>query len=316
MEYDMIIVGIGPAGLTAGIYAARRNLKTLVIGESLGGQMSWAHVVENYPGVEPVSGLELAEKMKKQTERSGCEVKVDTVKGVDFKGEVKKIMTADAEYSSKCVIIATGSHHRKLNAEGEKEFIGKGVSYCATCDGPLFKGKKVAVIGGSDTAVKSAVYLSELASEIFLVHRRDALRAEEKNQENLKKTPVKIIWDSVVERIEGDSNVKKIILKNTKTEETSELEVDGVFIDVGEIPTTDLFKSAGIEVNESNFITVNDKQETNIPGVYAAGDVTGSLAQIVTAAAGGADAAMNAYLFIKGGFYGDKKPLDYGEKKK
>ena len=315
MEYDLIIIGIGPAGLTAGLYAARRNLKTLVIGEKLGGQMSLAHLVENYPGADPMSGAELAEKMKAQAEKAGCEVKTGTVKGLDIKGEKKKIMTSEGNHVSNVVIIATGSHYRRLNAEGEKEFLGKGVSYCATCDGPLFKGKRIAVIGGSDTAVKSALYLSEIASETFMIHRRDQLRAEERNQENLEKSPVKMIWDSVVEKIEGDTTVKKIIIKNVKTDETSELEVDGVFIEVGEIPTTDIMKSAGVNVNEKNFIIVDEKQQTNVPGVFAAGDVTGSLAQIITAAAGGADAAMNAYLFIKGGFYGEKKPLDYGEKK-
>ncbi|MFH0929027.1 MAG: thioredoxin-disulfide reductase [Candidatus Aenigmatarchaeota archaeon] len=315
MEYDIIIVGVGPAGLAAGIYAARRNLKTLIIGEKLGGQMAWAHVVENYPGSEPISGMELAEKMKAQAEKAGCEIVVDTVKSFDISGKVKKVKTSDKEYESKVVIIATGMQHRKLGAEGEDKFIGKGVSYCATCDGPLFKGKKIAVIGGSDTSVKSAIYLSELASEIFLIHRRDKLRAEEKNQENLKKTKVSIIWDSVVERIEGDSVVKKIIIKNVKDEKITELEVDGVFIDVGEIPTTQIVRSAGVEVSEKNYIKVNDMMETNIPGVYSAGDVTGALAQIVTAAAGGAVAATNAYLFIKGGFYGEKTPLDYGAKK-
>ena len=315
MEYDVVIVGIGPAGLTAGIYAARRNLKVLVVGESLGGQMAWAHVVENYPGVEPISGLKLAEKMKSQAEKAGCEIVVDVVKALDLKGETKKVKTSDKEYSSKTVIIATGSHYRKLDAEGEKEFIGRGVSYCSTCDGPLFKGKRIAVIGGSDTAVKSALYLSELASETYVIHRKDKLRAEEMNQENLKKTNTKFIWNSVVEKIEGDDKVKKIIIKNVKTNETSELEIDGVFIEVGEIPTTEIVNAAGVEVNEKNFIKVNENQETNIPGVYAAGDVTGSLAQIVTAAAAGADAAMNAYLFIKGGFYGERKPLDYGAKK-
>lgn len=315
MEYDIIIIGIGPAGLTAGLYAARRNLKTLVIGEKLGGQMSLAHLVENYPGADPMSGAELAEKMKRQAEKAGCEVKFGTVKGLDIKGEKKKISTSEGDFTAKVIIIATGSHYRRLNVEGEKEFLGKGVSYCATCDGPLFKGKKIAVIGGSDTAVKSALYLSELASETFMIHRRDQLRAEERNQENLKKSSVKMIWDSVVDKIEGDTTVKKIIIKNVKTEETSELEVDGVFIEVGEIPTTDIMKSAGINVNEKNFIIVDEKNHTNVPGVFAAGDVTGSLAQIITAAAGGADSAMNAYLFIKGGFYGEKKPLDYGEKK-
>lgn len=314
-KYDLIIIGCGPAGLAAGIYAARRNLKALVIGEVLGGQIALAHAVENYPGTEPMSGVELAEKMKKQAERFDCEFKLAKVVGLELKNEIKKVKTTEKEFLAKAIIIATGSHYRRLEAEGEDRFIGKGVSYCAVCDGPLFKGKKVAVIGGSDSAVKSAMYLSEIASETYLIHRRDQLRAEEANQENLKKTPVKIIWNSVVEKIEGDKFVKKIIIKNVNTNEKTELTMDGIFIEVGEVPTTEIVKAAGIEVNEKNFIKINDNFETNIPGVFAAGDVTGSFAQIIVAAAEGAESATNVYLYLRGGVYGERKPADYGEKK-
>jgi thioredoxin reductase (NADPH) len=314
-EYDLIIIGGGPAGLAAGLYASRRNLKTMILSEMLGGQMSWAPSVENYPGVEPTSGLKLAEKMKKQAEEFGCGFKLAKVVSLDLRNEFKKVKTPEKEYSAKAVLIATGSHHRKLEAEGEDKFIGRGVSYCATCDGPLFKNKKVAVIGGSDTAVKSAVYLSEIASEIFLIHRKDQLRAEETNQKKLEEAKVKIIWSSVVEKIEGDKLVKKIIIKDVNTNERTELAIDGVFIEVGEVPTTEIVKAAGIEVDEKNFIKINEKFETNLSGVFAAGDVTGSFAQIIVAAAEGAEAATNAYLYLKGGFYGEKKPADYGEKK-
>ena len=314
-DYDIIIIGIGPGGLAAGLYAARRNLKTLVIGEVLGGQMSLAHIVENYPGIEPMTGIELSEKMKKQAEKFGCEVKIDTVKGFDLKSEIKKVKTSEKEYTAKVVIIATGSHYRRLEVEGEDKFIGKGVSYCTTCDGPLFKGKKVAVIGGSDSSVTAAIYLSEMASETYLIHRKDQLRAEEANQKRLMETSVKIIWNSVVEKIEGDNFVNKIIIKNVKTNETKELEIDGIFVEVGEIPTTEIVKAAGVELTENNFIKVNEKFETNIPGVFAAGDVVGSFAQIATAAAEGAEAATNAYLYLKGGTYGTKITFDYGEKK-
>jgi len=242
-------------------------------------------------------------------------MKMETAVSLDLKDEVKRVRTYEDEYTSKTVIVATGSHYRRLEAEGEEGFIGKGVSYCATCDMPLFKDKKVAIIGGSDTAVKSALYASEIASEVYVIHRRDQLRAEEFSQERLKRTGVKFIWNSTVDRIEGDKFVKKIIIRNVNTNETSELEVDGIFIEVGEIPTTEIVKAAGVEVNDKNFVKVNENLETNIPGVFAAGDVTGSLAQIVTAAAAGALAATNAYLFIKGGFYGERKPLDYGAKK-
>jgi thioredoxin reductase (NADPH) len=315
MQYDVIIIGGGPAGLAAGLYSSRRNLRTLVIFQLLGGQMSYAPSVENYPGSNPIPGIKLAEKMKKQAKKFGCQFKMETVVSLDLKSEIKKVKTTEKEYKTKAVIIATGSHYRKLEAEGEDKFIGKGVSYCATCDGPLFKGKKVAVIGGSDTAVRSALYLSGIASETFLIHRRDQLRAEEANQENLKKSAVKIIWNSVVDKIEGDNFVNKIIIKNVNTNETKELEIDGVFVEIGEIPTTEIMKAAGVEINEKNFIKVNENFETNIQGVFAAGDVTGSFAQIVVAAAEGAEAATNAYLYLKGGVYGEKKPADYGEKK-
>ena len=315
MDYDIIIIGGGPSGLAAGLYAARRNLKTLILSEMLGGQMSYAPSVENYPGIEPTPGLKLAEKMKAQAEKFGCEFKSAKVVSLDLKNEIKKVKTPEKEYSAKAIIIATGSHYRKLEAEGEDKFIGRGVSYCATCDGPLFKNKKVAIIGGSDTAVKSAIYLSEIASETFLIHRRDELRAEEVNQKKLKKSKVKIIWNSVVDKIEGDKLVKKIIIKDVNTNKTKELAIDGVFIEIGEIPTTEIVKAAGVEVNDKNFITVNEKFETNLLGVFASGDVTGSFAQIIVAAAEGAEAATNAYLYLRGGVYGEKKLADYGEKK-
>jgi len=315
MQYDVIIIGGGPAGLAAGLYSSRRNLKTLILSQSLGGQMSYAPSVENYPGVNPIPGIKLAEKMKKQAKKFGCDFKSETVVSLDLKGETKKVKTTEKEYETRAVIIATGSHYRKLEAEGEDKFIGKGVSYCAVCDMPLYKGKKVAIIGGSDTAVKSAIYASEIASEVYLIHRRDQLRAEEANQKKLEKSKVKIIWNSVVDKIMGDKFVNKIIIKDVNTNETKELMIDGVFVEIGEVPTTEIVKAAGVEINEKNFINVNDKFETNISGVFAAGDVTGSFAQIVVAAAEGAEAATNAYLFLRGGVYGEKKPADYGEKK-
>lgn len=312
---DIIIIGGGPAGLAAGLYAARRNLKVIILSEFLGGQMSWAPSIENYPGSEPMPGLKLAEKMKAQAESFSCKFKLEKVVGLNLKGEIKKIRTTEKEYSAKAVIIATGSHYRKLEAEGEDKFIGRGVSYCATCDGPLFKNKKVAVIGGSDTAVRSAIYLSEIASQTFLIHRKDQLRAEETNQKKLEKSKVKVIWNSIVEKIEGDKLVKKIIINDVNSNKKTELAVDGVFIEIGEIPTTELVKAAGVEVNEKNFIVVNKNFETNLKGVFAAGDVTGSFAQIIVAAANGAEAATNTYLYLRGGVYGEKKPADYGEKK-
>lgn len=313
--YDVIIIGGGPAGLTAGIYAGRRGLKTIILSEALGGQMAMAHWVENYPGIDSMSGLELAEKMKKQAQKFGCEFKTEKVVGLDLKGEIKKVRTTEKEYSAKAVILATGAHSRKLEIEGEDKFIGRGVSYCATCDGPLFKGKKVAVVGGSDCAVNVAVYLSEVASETCLIHRRDRLRAEEANQKKLKKAKVKIILNSCIEKIQGDKFVKKIVIKDVNTDKRTELAIDGVFIEGGEIPTTEIVKAAGVDIDEKNFIKVNDKFETNIPGVFASGVVTGAFSQIVIATSQGAETATNVYLYLSGGFYGENKPSDYGGRK-
>lgn len=310
MEYELIIIGTGPAGLTAGLFAGRRNLKTLIIGETLGGQMALAHVIENYPGVESISGMELAEIMKKQAEKFGCEIKFEKVIDMELRGDKKRIKTDEGEYFAKTVILATGGQHRKLNVEGEEKFLGRGVSYCASCDGVLFKGKRVAVIGGSDSAVTSAVYLSEICKEVFLIHRRNQLRAEEANQEKLKESKVKVIWNTVVEKIEGKDKVENLILKNVETSEKTELKVDGVFIEIGMVPTTEIAKKSGVATNEKNYIITNRKQETNVPGVYAAGDVTGALPQIAASNGEGAIAATNAYFYLKG-VYG--KRVDWGK---
>ncbi len=309
-KYELIIIGIGPAGLTAGLFAGRRNLKTLVVGELLGGQISLAHIVENYPGIESITGLELSQIMRKQAEKYGCDVKFEKVIDMDLRGEKKKIKTSEEEYTAPAVILATGASHRKLNVEGEEKFIGKGVSYCASCDGPLFRGKKVAVIGGSDSAVTAAVYLSSMCKEVHLIHRRNELRAEEANQENLKKSKAKIIWNTVVEKIEGKNMVERIVLKNIETEKTSNLDVDGIFIEVGMVPTTEIAKHSGVAVDKNNYIITNKNQETNVAGVYAAGDVTGAIPQMAVSCGEGATAATNAYFFLKGA-YGKK--VDWGK---
>jgi len=316
MIYDLIIIGAGPAGLTAGIYAGRRHLKTLIISEDIGGQMTLSHLVENYPGTEPAPGVELSEKMKKQAEKFGCEIINEKIDGVKLKRDIKEVWAEEKKFEAKTVIIATGAQHRKLNIEGEEEFLGKGVSYCATCDGPLFKGKKVAVVGGSDSAVMIALYLNQLASETYLIHRRDKLRADEHNQKKLFDSTVKVIWDTVVEKVEGDEMVKNIKIKNVKTEEIKDLPLEGVFIEIGYIPSTEIMESAGVEIDENKYIKVNQLCETNIEGVFAAGDVTGGFAQIVTAAAQGAIAATTAYFYIqkKAGESKRKDVVDWGHK--
>lgn len=316
MAYDLIIIGAGPAGLTAGLYAGRRHLKTLIISEDVGGQMALSHLVENYPGTDPKSGMELAEKMKKQAERFGCEIVNESIDGVDLKGDIKKVMAEGKKFEAKAVIIATGAQHRKLNIEGEEEFLGKGVSYCATCDGPLFKGKKVVVVGGSDSAVTVALYMEKIASQVHLIHRRDKLRAIEANQKMLFNSTIKVIWDSVVEKIEGEDLVKNIKIKNVKTEEIVDLPVEGVFIEIGYIPSTEIMEKEGVETDEKKYIKTNEKQGTKVEGVYAAGDVTGGFPQIVTAAAQGAVAATSAYFYIQKKFEKSERKdvVDWGHK--
>jgi thioredoxin reductase (NADPH) len=316
MIYDLIIIGAGPAGLAAGVYAGRRHLKTLVISENIGGNMSLAHLVENYPGIAAISGIDLAEVMKKQAESFHCEFVTETVDGVSLKGDVKEVAAEKKKFQGKSIIIATGAQHRKLNIQGEDKFLGKGVSYCATCDGPLFKGKKVVVVGGSDCACVVAAYLAKIASEVYLIHRRDKLRADEHNQEKIKKLGVKIIWDSVVEKIEGDNLVNNIKVKNVKTEEIIDMPIEGVFIEIGYVPTTEILEKEGIETDEKKYIKANEKGETNIEGVFAAGDVTGGFAQIVTAVSKGAVAATNAYFYLqkKEGESKRKDVVDWGHK--
>jgi len=298
--YDVIIIGAGPAGLTAGIYAVRRALKTLIIEKTaVGGQILLAKDVENYPGFDCISGRDLAEKMGNQARDLGVEIVMGEVMGMDLNGEIKTVITRENQYRGKAVIIATGGIHKKLGTKGEEKFAGKGVSYCATCDAPFFKDRTVAVIGGGDGAVNDALYLSEVAKKTYLIHRREHLRAEEVRQKKLLERGVELILDTVVEEINGDEFVDSISIRNVKTGEIKKLDVDGVFISIGSVPSTLMAKSAGVEVNDKGHIVVNKDQETNIPGVFAAGDVTGGIMQISTAVGEGCIAALSAYKYIK-----------------
>lgn len=290
--YDTIIIGAGPAGLTAGIYARRGGLTTVIIEkQSVGGQAQNAADIQNYPGIPSTSGFDLCYAMMNQCTTFGADFVFDTISQINLDGEVKKVtLSSGTEIEGKTVIIASGASARKLGVENENEFIGKGVSYCATCDGAFFKGKTVAVIGGGNTAAEDALYLEKLAKKVYIVHRRDALRADKILCDRLEKSGVLIIWDSVVESLSGEDKIAQVTLKNVKTDALTPISVDGVFVAIGEIPNSQLFES--VEKTPSGYIVTNDVMRTNIHGVYAVGDVREkSLRQVVTACADGAIAA-------------------------
>ncbi|ENK1243262.1 thioredoxin-disulfide reductase [Clostridium botulinum] len=309
--YDLIIVGSGPAGLSAGLYAARARLKTLILERNkAGGQIVITDEVANYPGsIRNATGKTLVERMEEQVEEFGAERKKDTVKEVDFTGKIKIIKGEKEEYKAKSVIIATGAAPRHIGCKGENELIGKGVSYCATCDADFFTDLEVFVIGGGDSALEEALYLSKFARKVTVVHRRDALRGAKSIQEKVFKNPkIEVMWDSVVEEIKGDGIVESAVFKNKKTGEITEYFADeddgtfGIFVFVGYLPINNLFKDI-ITMNEAGYIKTNDKMETNIEGVFAAGDIREkSLRQVVTAAADGAIAAVEAYKYVEDNF--------------
>lgn len=307
--YDLVIIGAGPAGLAAALYAGRSRLDTLLIEKAAdGGQISITDEIENYPGQIPEgeSGPQLIERFTKQVERFGIERLNGNVTRVELQGDPKKVFVGKDEklYEAKAVILATGANPRKIGCPGEEEFTAKGVSYCATCDANFFEGLEVFVIGGGDTAVEEAMYLTNFARKVTLVHRRDELRAAKIIQERaFKNEKLDIIWNAVPERLEGEGVLTKIVLKDTKTGELTEYNADeedgimGCFVFIGYIPNSDLFKDQ-IECQWDYAVTDEDCN-TNIPGVYAAGDVrVKSLRQVVTAAADGAIAAMQVEKYI------------------
>ncbi len=306
-NWDLIIIGAGAAGLAAGIYGVRSGLKTLVLEEKMaGGTTADAPLIENYLGFQNISGMELAQKMITHCRNVGVTIhEFESVTGLELKDEEKIVKTNKGFYEAKTVIIASGSHYRELEVPGEKEFLGRGVSYCGICDGPLFKGKRVLVIGGGNSAVITALYLADIASDVKVVHRRDVFRAEEALAKGVKaKSNVEILWNSEVKEIKGEKLVSKVTLFNNKSGETSELLIDGVFVQVGEAPNSQMAKQAGVDVDENGYIKIDIFQRTNISGVFAAGDVTNHpVKQIGTAVGQGITAALEAYGFIKRPYY-------------
>ncbi|RLI16498.1 thioredoxin-disulfide reductase [Candidatus Bathyarchaeota archaeon] len=304
---ELVIIGAGAAGLAAGIYAARSGLKTLILEEKLaGGNTADAPIIENYPGFLSISGRELAQKMLAHCKKFNVEIhEMERVTGLNLKGERKTVKTDKAVYETKTVIIASGTHYRELGVPGEKEFYGRGVSYCGVCDGPLFKGKRVLVVGGGNAAAITALYIAGLASQVKLSHRRDVLRAEESLVKALEsKENVEILWNTELKEIKGKDLVEKVTLFNNKTGDTWELKIDGVFVQVGEVPNSQLAREAGVKVDEGGYIVVDVRQRTNIAGVYAAGDVTNHpVKQVGTAVGQGITAALEAYGYIRRPYY-------------
>lgn len=300
--YDVIIIGAGPAGMTAAVYASRANLNTLMLERGVpGGQMSDTEAVENYPGFDSILGPDLANKMFEHSQKFGAKYAFGDVKEVKDHGDYKEVITGDKTYKAKAVIIATGAEHRKLGVPGEEEYAGRGVSYCAVCDGAFFRDREIAVIGGGDSAVEEGMYLTRFAKKLTIIHRRDQLRAQKILQERaFQNEKIEFIWDTVVEKINGkDGKVSSLTLKNVKTGETKEFETDGVFIYIGTDPLSEPFKSLGI-VNEDGYIPTNENMETKVPGIFAAGDVREKeLRQIVTATGDGSIAAEAAIKYIE-----------------
>ena len=299
---NVVILGSGPAGLSAALYAARAEMKPLVLtGMSLGGQVALTHTIENYPGFpEGVGGSELGNLFQQQAERFGARIEFDLASSVDLSSKPLKISTSGKEIQTKTLIIATGADPNHLNIPGETELTGRGVSYCATCDGWFFKDKDVVVVGGGDSALEESIFLTRFASSVTVIHRRDELRAGIILEKRAKESPkISFIWDTIVTEIIGDEAVNKVKLQNVKTKEERLLNTDGVFIFIGHKPNTTIF-SGQLEMDERGYIIANEKMQTSIPGVFASGEAADPVyRQVVTSAGMGAAAAMQAVKYLE-----------------
>lgn len=300
--YEVIIIGGGPAGLTAGLYTSRSRFNTLLIEIGLlGGQMTTTEVIENYPGFpQGINGDELSRLMEEQAKRFGLEVVSQEVVEVKLEGERKLVKTDESTYLCEALIICTGTEYRKLEIPGEKEFTGKGVSYCATCDGAFFKDSQIVVVGGGDSALTEALFLTKFAKELTIIHRRDALRGTKIYQERVLSNPkIKMLWNSIVQKIKGDSIVRSIVIKNVKTGEINEFNTEGVFLFVGFSPRTQFLKNL-ITFDEAGYIVTDENCETSIKGIFAAGDCRKRLLrQIATAVGDGATAAFATEKYLE-----------------
>jgi thioredoxin reductase (NADPH) len=305
-EFDLVIIGGGPAGLTAAIYGGRMGLKTaLYEGKGFGGLAGTAPKIENYPGFSSINGLELTEKMKEQAESWGASFFYEEVSAINPKEMT--ITTYGGDIKAKAIIIATGSKHLTLGLSNEFELVGNGISYCATCDGPLFRDQEVAAVGGGNAAGLEVIYLSNVAKKVYLIHRRHCMRAEAciADEVDALENVVPMYNCVIEEAITKDDKLGALKIKNIETGEISDIDVNALFIAIGVEPQVELARKAGIELERDNCIKVNRNQETNFPGIYAAGDVTGGIRQVTTAVGEATTATMNAYLYIKQGWYGD-----------
>lgn len=306
MTYDLIIIGGGPAGLTSAIYGLRAGLSVLLIEKAApGGQIAMTPNVENYPGYVSINGFELSSKMFEQAEKLGLETVFDEVTKYELSGEIKKIHTLQKVYTSKSVILALGAKERELGLENEKKLIGRGISYCATCDGAFFKGKEVAIVGGGNTSFDDCIYLSGVAKKVYLIHRNGSFRAEERLVNKVKqiaseKGNVEFVLFNEVKEIIGQDKVTSVVVENNQTKERKTLNVEALFIAVGRIPQTENLKGV-VELTHDGYIMADDKMQTSVSGVFVAGDVRDkTLRQIVTATSDGAMAAISAHQFVRG----------------
>lgn len=299
-EHDIIIIGAGPAGLTAGIYAGREGLKSIVIEKNLkGGNANMAPVILNYPGYKSIPGLELLKKISEQAEKY-TEIKeneeIKKIEQVDGKFQVQ---SSKNEYMTKSLIFCSGTTYRKIGVDGEEEYVGRGISYCSICDGMLFKGRNVIVVGGGNAAAEHALHLNDIGVNVKIIHRRNELRAQKYLQDKLKDEKIPILWNTVIKEIKGNMFVESVVLYNNETKQEQEMDINGIFIAVGEVPNSQMAKDLGVKIDERNYIKTDRDQKTNMPGVYTAGDITGGVNQLVVACGEGAVAAVNAYNYVK-----------------
>jgi len=299
--YDVIIAGAGPSGMTAAVYASRGNMKTLMLERGMpGGQMVDTEDIENYPGFDSILGADLSNKMFEHATKFGAEYAYGDIKDVEDHGDYKIVLAGDKRFKTKSLIITTGAQYKKLGIEGEAELTGRGVSYCAVCDGAFFKERELIVIGGGDSAVEEGMYLTKFASKVTIIHRRDELRAQKILQQRaFSNEKIEFIWDTVPEKINGENGkVSSVTLRNVKTDETYDHQIDGVFVYIGMDPLSEPFKNLGI-VDEEGYIPTDENMATKVPGVFAAGDIrVKDLRQIVTATGDGSIAAESALAYI------------------